>query len=199
MIEINHVSKTLKQKEVLSDITLNFNEGMVYLLKGHNGCGKTMLLRAVCGLIHPDSGTIVYPEDTAFGVIIENPAFMENETAWQNLVYLAKINRRIGEDQIEAALKAVNLYEARDKKVRTYSLGMKQRLAICQAIMEDPEVLLLDEPFNALDPENVEAVKKIILDEKQKGKIIVIAAHMVDQPLEDLFDEVISMAEGKVV
>lgn len=199
MIEVSHVNKTLKHKEVLKDITCQFEEGKVYLLKGHNGCGKTMLLRAVCGLIHPDSGSINCPENITFGVIIENPSFVENETAWQNLEYLAKINHVIGRSEIEDALKAVNLLQDKDKKVKTYSLGMKQRLAICQAIMENPNVLLLDEPFNALDPENVKAVEHIIREEKQKGKIVIIAAHMVDQSLEDLFDEVITMAEGKIV
>lgn len=199
MIEISHVNKELKHKNVLSDITWKFQEGNVYLLKGHNGCGKTMLLRAICGLIHPDSGTVNCPEHTTFGIIIENPSFVENETAWQNLVYLAKINHVIGKEQIEDALKAVNLFQDKDKRVKTYSLGMKQRLAICQAIMENPDVLLLDEPFNALDSENVKAVTEIILNEKKKGKIVIIAAHMVDQTLESLFDEVITMANGKIV
>ena len=158
-----------------------------------------MLLRTVCGLLHPDSGTVHCPENTTFGVIIENPSFVENETAWQNLVYLAKINHVIGREQIETALRAVNLFDDKDKKVKRYSLGMKQRLAICQAIMEDPDVLLLDEPFNALDPDNVRAVERIILEEKQKGKIVIVAAHMIDQNLDHLFDEVITMAEGRIV
>ena len=199
MIKIDHVNKELKHKNVLCDITFEFQEGKAYLLKGHNGCGKTMLLRTVCGLLHPDSGTVHCPENTTFGVIIENPSFVENETAWQNLVYLAKINRVIGREQIETALRAVNLFDDKDKKVKRYSLGMKQRLAICQAIMEDPDVLLLDEPFNALDPDNVRAVERIILEEKQKGKIVIVAAHMIDQNLDHLCDDVITMAEGRIV
>lgn len=199
MIEIQNMSKQLKHKPVLSDITLTLKEGNIYLLKGHNGCGKTMLLRSICGLLKPDSWKIVYPEDTRFGVIIENPAFINYETGWQNLTYLASIKHLIGKEQIEEALSKVNLLDAKDKKVKTYSLGMKQRLAIAQAMMEDPQVLLLDEPFNALDTENIEAVKQILLEEKQKHKIIVVAAHMMESSLEDIFDQVFTMSDGKIV
>lgn len=199
MIELRNINKQLKSKTVLSDISLTFEEGKIYLLKGHNGSGKTMLLRAICGLIKPDSGTISRPKDTRFGVIIETPTFMNYETGWQNLLYLANINRIIGKEEIERALAAVHLSNAKDKKVKTYSLGMKQRLAICQAIMEDPNVLLLDEPFNALDLENIETVKQILLNEKQKNKIVIVAAHMMEPSLEDLFDDVFTLSEGKVV
>lgn len=198
MIEICNISKQLKHKTVLSDINLTFEEGKIYLLKGHNGCGKTMLLRSICGLIKPDSGEVKYPKDMRFGVIIENPAFINYETGWQNLTYLASIKHLIGKEQIEQALRKVNLLDAKDKKVKTYSLGMKQRLAIAQAVMEDPQVLLLDEPFNALDTENIEAVKQILLEEKRRNKIIVVAAHMMESSLEDIFDEIYTMADGKM-
>lgn len=198
MIEICNMSKQLKYKTVLSDINLTFEEGKIYLLKGHNGCGKTMLLRSICGLIKPDCGEVKYPKETRFGVIIENPAFINYETGWQNLTYLAAIKHLIGKEQIEEALRKVNLLDAKDKKVKTYSLGMKQRLAIAQAIMEDPQVLLLDEPFNALDAENIEAVKQILLEEKRRNKIIVVAAHMMESSLEDIFDEIYTMADGKM-
>ena len=198
MIEICNMSKQLKHKTVLSGINLTFKEGKIYLLKGHNGCGKTMLLRSICGLIKPDNGEVKYPKVTRFGVIIENPAFINYETGWQNLTYLAAIKHLIGKEQIEEALRKVNLLDAKDKKVKTYSLGMKQRLAIAQAIMEDPQVLLLDEPFNALDAENIEAVKQILLEEKRRNKIIVVAAHMMESSLEDIFDEIYTMSDGRM-
>ena len=114
------------------------------------------------------------------------------------MTYLAAIKHLIGKEQIEEALRKVNLLDAKDKKVKTYSLGMKQRLAIAQAIMEDPQVLLLDEPFNALDAESIEAVKQILLEEKRRNKIIVVAAHMMESSLEDIFDEIYTMADGKM-
>lgn len=199
MIRISHASKTIRGKTVLSDVTLSFQEGKCYLLQGANGSGKTMLLRLICGLIKESTGELEIPKDTSFGVIIENPAFMEHETGWENLRFLAKIRNKISEADIEAALKEVNLLEAKDKKVKTYSLGMKQRLAICQAIMEKPDVLLLDEPFNALDEKNCNALKGILQRRRDEGQIIIVAAHLVESTLSDLFDSVIVLSEGEVV
>lgn len=199
MIQISHVSKAIRGKDVLSDISLSFHEGHCYLIQGANGSGKTMLLRLICGLIKADSGSIEVPPATNFGVIIETPSFVEHETAWSNLVFLSKIRNCISEADIESALKEVNLTKAKDKKVKTYSLGMKQRLAICQAIMENPDVLLLDEPFNALDEKNCNALKEILQKRKEEGKIIIVAAHLIDAKVADLFDSVIVLSEGAVI
>ena len=144
MLAINNVSKTLKGKTVLKSIDLTIETGEFVLLKGHNGSGKTMLLRMLAGLIAPDEGSVEVGENTTFGVIIENPSFLLSETALYNLKFLASINRVIGEEEILHLLKRLHLYEERNKRVKTFSLGMKQRLALVQAMMEEPDVLLLD-------------------------------------------------------
>jgi ABC-2 type transport system ATP-binding protein len=197
MIQLSNVNKSLRKKPVLCDVSITFDGGNCYLIQGTNGSGKTMLLRMICGLIHPDSGAVKIQPACRFGVIIENPEFMANETAWENLWYLAKIRGEIGKREIEEALRKVNLYEYRNKKVKTFSLGMRQRLAICQAIMENPDVLLLDEPFNALDETNCNAVKAILAEYKEHNKIVIIAAHMVS--FRELFDQIITLDEGKIV
>lgn len=199
MIRLSNINKSLRGRLVLGDISFEFASGKCYLIQGANGSGKTMLLRMICGLIHPDSGEIMIDPPCDFGVMIEAPKFMEAETAWENLYYLSRIRKKIGESEIFDALRAVNLYDNKDKKVKTFSLGMKQRLAICQAVMEDPGVLLLDEPFNALDKANYDSVKEIIEKSKQDGKIVIIAAHMIDEGLNTLFDCKITIDEGKII
>lgn len=200
MISFNNVSKTIKHNLVLDNINISLKEGKAYLLKGHNGCGKTMLLRMICGLITPETGSITYEKKYNFGVVIENIQFIENETAIFNLKYLARIRNCINEDVMDRYLKMLNLYEYKRKKVKVFSLGMKQRLGICQAIMEDQDVILLDEPFNALDIQNCEVVKNIILEMKKRNKIIVIAAHGISETLEkEIFDETFTMNNGTIL
>ncbi|GAA0492890.1 hypothetical protein IRB23M11_02200 [Alkalibacterium sp. m-11] len=198
MINLKDISKVLKGKEVLTNINLTLNPGEVTLLYGHNGSGKTMLLRMICGLISPDKGELLLDSSFKFGVIIENPTFFLNETAFYNLNYLATINKRIGDKDILSWLKIFNLYEVKDKRVKSFSLGMKQRLALCQAFMENPDVLLLDEPFNGIDDENLEIVYNLLEKEKKKKKIIVIASHVKIQ-VEGLVDKQIKMSNGKIV
>lgn len=198
VITIRDVHKDMKDKKVLNDLTINFEENNAYLLKGHNGSGKTMLLRMVCGLIKPSKGSVTHAKKYRFGIIIENPQFLNNETAFYNLHFLASINKIIGEEEIVRVLKKLNLYESKDKKVKSFSLGMKQRLAICQAIMEDPDVLLLDEPFNAIDDENIKIVFEIINEYKRNGKIVIVAAHGINSTDIKIFDEVITLRSGKV-
>ena len=197
MIKLHEVSKTLKDKLILNNISLSFEEGKIYLLRGQNGSGKTMLLRLLCGLIKPTSGTIE-SSDYTFGVIIESPTFIEYETARQNLKFLASIQKKINMKDIEKAMASVNLLDVIDTKVKKYSLGMKQRLAFCQAIMEDPDVLLLDEPFNALDEENYSNILQI-LNEMKKNKIIVIASHGHDEQEHLNVDEIINIENGSVL
>lgn len=196
MISLENVYKKIKDDNVLNDITYTFKEGKIYLLKGHNGSGKTMLLRLLCDLIKPTSGKIT-KSDYSFGVMIENPSFIEHESAKSNLKFLASIQKKIDNKEIDAYLHKVNLLNVANKKVKSFSLGMKQRLAFCQAIMENPDVLLLDEPFNALDDENFTNIVNI-LKEIKNDKIIVIAAHGFNISEIELFNEVITMNNGKI-
>lgn len=196
MIHVKNVSKIIKHQTVLSDIDLTLMEGEVVLLQGHNGCGKTMLLRLIAGFITPTTGEITGNESYRYGVIIENPNFFLNQTAYYNLKYLADIKKEITDTDIDTCLKKFNLYKVKDKKVSTFSLGMKQRLALCQAFMENPDVLLLDEPFNAIDTDNLNVVLKLIEEFKNKGKIIVVASH---GDVKFSFDHTITMSNGKIV
>lgn len=198
MIEVNDVSKTIKQKIILNSLNATFEEGHAYLIKGHNGSGKSMLLRLISGLLKPSTGELRTSQSYRFGVIIESPHFLMNETGLYNLKYLANIRKVIGIDEIYEVMKTFNLYDKKDDKVKTYSLGMKQRLALCQAFMEDPDVLLLDEPFNALDDKNSEVLIQKLIEFKEKGKIIIIAAHGLDRELESMFDEIIYMVDGTI-
>ncbi|MDR1882325.1 MAG: ABC transporter ATP-binding protein [Prevotella sp.] len=198
MIEVKGVSKKIKGNMVLKDLDLAFSEGETYLLSGHNGSGKTMLLRALCGLIKPTIGDVVYTKDYSFGVIIENPSFMDGYTGWENLSFLASLNKQISSEAIEKIMRRLNLYQYKDEKVRKYSLGMKQKLGICQAIMENQDVILLDEPFNALDAESHQIVKDLLIELKGQNKIIIIAAHGTDVETKSLFDKIIVMDSGKI-
>ena len=182
MIKIKNVTKTINNKVVLENINVNFKEGEITLLCGHNGCGKTMLLRLACGFINSTSGERLEEKEYKYGVIIETPTFFLQETAFQNLKYLASINKTIADKEIELWLKKFNLYE--------------QRLALCQAFMEDPDVLLLDEPFNAIDDENLKIVCDLIKEAKKNDKIIVIASHSNIDNLK--FDNVVRMSDGKI-
>lgn len=198
MIELKNINKNLAKKQILNNINLEFCSGTGYLLKGHNGSGKTMLLRLISGLIKPSEGTVFQTKDYKYGVIIENPTFLENETALYNLTFLASINNDIGEKEIISTLEEFNLYKHRNEKVKSFSLGMKQRLALCQAFMENPDVLLLDEPFNALDDENIEILNNKLRDLKNKGKLIIIAAHGYNTEGQTIFENVVRLNNGSV-
>ena len=197
MITVKNVYKTLKKKEVLKGIDLEINKGDLILLQGHNGCGKTMLLRLLCGLITPDRGSVCGIEGKSLGIIIENPSFIPSESAKDNLRFLAGINKKITDGRIDEYLKAFDLYDVRSKKVRTFSLGMKQRLALVQAVMEDPDILLLDEPFNAIDDENLNKTYQILDMYNQSGGTVIVASHG-DYRDKCAFNRVITMSDGKI-
>lgn len=197
MIKLQGVTKVIKKKKVLDQINLEIRDGEFILLRGHNGCGKTMLLRVICGLLSPDEGTVLRDRDYRYGIIIETPAFLSAETAEYNLNYLAGFTKRIGPEQIEETLRQFGLYEDRKKKVRTFSLGMKQRLALAQAVMEDPDMLLLDEPFNAIDDENLEIIVALLNELHAAGKTILIASHG-DYTKNCDFTRMITMSNGKI-
>ncbi|MCD7752207.1 MAG: ATP-binding cassette domain-containing protein [Lachnospiraceae bacterium] len=182
---LNHISKTLQKNTVIDDVTLQLESGAVYGLCGYNGCGKTMLMRLICGLIAPTSGEILVDgqrlgEKSDFvpntGMLIETPAFLKEYDGFQNLSMLAALNQKVSGEEIRETLARVGL-GGNMKKFRKYSLGMKQRLGIAAAIMEKPQLLLLDEPTNALDSGGVEMMKRIFTEEKERGALVVTACH----------------------
>lgn len=197
MLEIKDATKIIKKKTILENINFKPESGKIYAIEGHNGSGKTMFLRLCCNLIRPTTGHVIINEGTTFGVLIENPGFMFNETAFNNLKYLADINKKIGKSEINEILKIFGLEDSKDIKVKKYSLGMIQKLGIAQAVMENPDIILLDEPFNALDKESVQTVKKVLLKQKDRGSAIIIASHELEI-FKDCCDYIYSMNDGKL-
>lgn len=207
MLEINDYSKIIHKKIVLDHINLELHAGKVYGLKGPNGCGKTMLMRAICGLIFPTEGMVVIDGETigkdidfprSVGVLLENPAFIPYYSGFKNLELLASIQEKIGKEQIIKTLETVGLDPLDKKHYRKYSLGMKQKLGIAGAIMEKPDILILDEPLNALDTVGVEMVHRIVRDFKSNGKTVILACHDAAE-LEKMADEIITIENGKVL
>lgn len=197
MIKLCDVEKKLKGHTVLCNINLHFQDNCVYLLQGPNGAGKTMLLKMLAGLIQPDVGTITMDKKYRIGVSFDTTAFRKNETVLENMKYLARINKMITESDIQNALDDVLLREQENTLVRKLSLGMLQKLSICQAVMEKPDLILLDEPFNALDTNAVNAVWNIITQLQSTGRIIVIAAHGIEYKWASRFDGIITMHDGR--
>ena len=198
-IKMTGVSKRIKDRYVLSNINLDFEKGKIYGIVGTNGSGKTMLLRAIAGLLHLTKGTVEYADGTpTMGVIIENPGFLMNYSGYENLKILARIRNVIGDTEIKRALALVGL-DPRDKsKVKTYSLGMKQKLAIAQAIMEEPDLLILDEPFRGLDAESVKNIRSVLREHNRRGGTIFITSHN-SEDIKVLCDCVFLMQDGTIV
>lgn len=204
-IVIENLSKTLKNNIILNNVNLTFESGHIYGLVGRNGSGKTMLLRAICGLIFPDEGRILIDgkqlhKDISFpescGVIIENTDLLPNFSAFDNLKILSKIKNIANDNIIEYTINLVGLDPKSKRKVKSFSLGMKQRLSIAQALFENPKILLLDEPTNALDEDGVNDIRNILLREKEKNKLIIIASHNKED-ISLLSDTIISVSDGK--
>lgn len=196
-IKMTGVSKRIKDRYVLSNINLDFEKGKIYGIVGINGSGKTMLLRAIAGLLHLSEGTVEYANGTpTMGVIIENPGFLMNYSGYENLKILARIRNVIGDTEISKALTLVGLDPGDKSKVKTYSLGMKQKLAIAQAIMEEPDVLILDEPFRGLDAESVKNIRSVLKEYNQRGGTIFLTSHN-SEDIKTLCDLVYQMQEGK--
>ncbi len=206
MIEVNNISKTIKGNKVLDNISCKMENGKVYGLYGRNGSGKTMFMRSILGLIHMDSGSIKidgakigkeidFPKSV--GAIIENPGFFGYATGFENLKLLSEIRGTISQEKIRETIRRVGLDDNDKRTVSKYSLGMKQRLAIAQAIMESPDLLVLDEPTNALDEEGVRIFYKIIKEEVSKGTLIVLSSH-IKEDIENLSDVRIHMSDGKI-
>lgn len=206
-IRIQNLSKVIKRQQVLSNINYDFKAGQIYGIYGRNGSGKTMLLRALSGLIVPTYGTINIEdkklhEDISFppsiGVIIENTDLLPQYDAYTNLKILSKIKKVATNEDIKAAINRVGLDSDNKLKVKKFSLGMKQRLSIAQAIFEKPNIILLDEPTNALDENGIDLVRKMLLEEKERGALIIIASHNKED-LEILADHRIHMINGTIV
>ena len=206
-VELKNVTKIIQKNEVLKGINLTFEGGKIYGLRGKNGSGKTMLMRAISGLITLTDGEIIidgkrlgkdmsFPE--SIGILLENPSFIDNYSGYQNLKALADMNHLISEDEIRKTIQMVGLDPNDKKKYKKYSLGMKQRLGIAAAIMEKPNLLLLDEPINAIDEKGVEQIRKILFDLKSEDRIIIVACHDREE-LNLLADEIIELQEGYIL
>ena len=203
-IDLENVSKTIRNNEVLRNISLHFESGNIYGFVGRNGSGKTMLFRLIAGLIKPTTGTVKYNGKALgseldiiprLGLVIENVGLYPEFTGLKNLKMLAKINRLIGENEIREAIVRVGLDPDDRRTVRKYSLGMKQRIVLAQAIMEHPDVLILDEPTNALDEDGVEQIRQLIREEKERGALVLIASHNKED-IAALCDKIYSMRAG---
>lgn len=205
-ILIENVTKKLSNNIVLNNINLELDSGKIYGFIGKNGSGKTMLMRAICGLILPTSGQIkiddkIIGKDISFppsvGVLIENPGFSPSYSGFKNLKVLAEIQKKISDDDIVKVLSKVGLDPKEKKSFRKYSLGMKQKLGIAAAIMENPDLLILDEPFNGLDEETVDKIRGIILKSKNENKIIILSCHDSEE-IEKICDEIIEIKLGEI-
>ena len=185
-IAVSHVYKSFGKETVLHDVSLTVGRGEIAGLVGNNGSGKTVLMKCICGFLHPERGEITvcgrhigrdcdFPQ--SLGLIIETPGFLPSMSGYRNLRTLAALRGLIGKAEILDTLRRVGLYDARHKSVSKYSLGMRQRLGLAQAIMENPDVLILDEPFNALDAKAVREMRALLLDLKSQGKTILLASH----------------------
>lgn len=207
MITVKNLSLKIQKDVILSDIDLHIERGKITGLVGRNGCGKTMLMKCITGFVKPTQGEVIFdgkkigeeidfPKDT--GIIIETPAFVPYYSGYKNLMELAMLQKKIGKAEVEEVLKQVGLYEARHKLVRKYSLGMRQRLGIAQALMENPETLILDEPMNGLDNECVALVRGILADLKQQGKTILLVSHNAED-IRVLCDVIYEMDKGRMI
>lgn len=206
-IKIEGLSKSIKGALIIDNVSLVLNSGNIYGLRGKNGSGKTMLMRAIAGLLIPDSGTvkingktlhkdISFPE--SIGILIENPSFLPQYTGYKNLKLLAGLTSGITDEDVKTALEHVGLDPDDKRTYRKYSLGMKQKLGIANAIMGEPDVIILDEPINALDEESVKKIKKVLLEIRDRDKLIIIACHDREE-LEYLSDIIYEIKDGTVV
>ncbi len=198
-LEAKHVTKRIKQAEVLTDISFSLQGGRIYGFIGDNGSGKTMLFRVLSGLIIPTEGEVLYDgkkeRSVDMGITIENTSLFPDLNGFDNLWTLAKIRKVATKDEVREAILRVGLNPDEKKAVRKYSLGMKQRLILAQALMERPAYLLLDEPTNGIDKDGVRLVKRILQEEKKRGAVILLASHM-ESDMKELCDEKFYIASG---
>lgn len=204
VIKVEDLNLTIKKTEILKNVNISFHSGKIHGLIGRNGSGKTMLMKCICGFIKPTSGEIHvndkkvgkdcdFPDN--LGIIIETPGFIPYYSGYKNLKLLADLNKKIGSDKIKETMQKVGLDPNLKRHVKKYSLGMRQRLGLAQAIMEDPDILILDEPMNGLDKEGVADMRKYLLELREQGKTILIASHS-SEDIEVLCDTVSEMDKG---
>lgn len=205
-IIIENLTKEIKGQKILNDISIELKNSNIYGFIGYNGSGKSMLFKAICGFIIPTSGKVFvlgkrvsketdFPEKV--GALIEHPGFLPDLNGFSNLKYLAEIQNIISDDDIKNAIRMVGLNPDDKKKVKAYSLGMKQRLGIAQAIMENPEILILDEPFNGLDKQGVESIRALLLKLKEDGRTILLCSHN-SEDINILCDHVWELDSGSI-
>lgn len=205
IVKVENVTKYFKQEKVLDDVNMNLETGHIYGIVGKNGAGKTVLFKIIAGFIKPSSGKVTvagkiigvdrdFPD--SLGLIIETPGFLSQYNAYQNLLYLANINNKISKEDIKESIRMVGLDPDSNKKVGKFSLGMRQRLGIAQAIMENPNLIILDEPMNGLDKKGIEDIKELLLKLKGDGKTILMASHYAEDM--EICDEVFQMEDGKL-
>ncbi len=204
---VTNISKKIKRNVILSNISLHLESGNIYGFVGPNGSGKTMLFRALSGLMKVDSGEIRLDEKVLkkdidilpnLGIILENAGLYPEFTGMENLEMLAKVNKKVQREEIENTIRRVGLNPADKRLYRKYSLGMKQRIVIAQAIMEQPDILMLDEPTNALDENGIDKIRHIILEEKERGALILIASHNKED-ITLLADQVFYINNGSLI
>ena len=204
MISVENVSLTIGTAQILRDISVSFEEGQIHGIIGRNGSGKTMLMKCICGFIRPTAGRIIvdgnqvgrdvdFPPD--LGLLIETPGFVPYYSGLKNLELLAAINRRASKERLNDCMGQLGLADAKNKRVSKYSMGMRQRLGIAQAIMEDPKLLILDEPLNGLDEQGVEDIRALLLELRNQGKTILLSSHNRED-IDLLCDSVCKMAGG---
>lgn len=203
-ISVQNLSKSFGQERVLKNVSRDFEKGKIHGIVGNNGSGKTVLMKCICGFLIPDGGSITvngervgvdvdFPRD--MGLIIETPGFLPNMTGVKNLEILASLNKKIGLEEIATSIRRVGLDPLMKKPVGKYSLGMRQRLGIAQAIMENPSLLILDEPLNGLDKHGVMEMRQLIKVLKEQGKTILLASHNQGD-IDELCDTVCEMDAG---
>ena len=205
-LELVNISKRYKNEQVLENINLEFTDNKIYGFIGRNGSGKSVLFKIICGFVLADTGNVmmdqqVLGKDMDFydnlGAMIEIPGFIWHQSGYENLLYLARIRNRINSHQVKEAIRLVGLDPCDKKWVGKYSMGMKQRLGIAQAIMEEPDLLILYEPMNSLDEQGVDEIRKLLCDYRQEGRIVLITSHY-KQDIEMLCDEVYAIKYGKI-
>lgn len=205
-LEIKNLKKQFGDTVVLEDVNLTFSSGHIYGFVGRNGSGKSVLLKMICGFYSPSEGMILqdgrdytkaneFPKNTR--ALIEKPKFLPDLTGYENLELLASIQNKIGKKEIEDVMKRLNMEGEKNKKYSKYSLGTKQKLGIAQVLMEDPDIMILDEPLNGIENKTAEIIRNILKEEKAKGKIILIASH-IKEDIENLEDEVYEVDGGRV-
>ena len=204
IIEVRGLSLTIGKTAILNDVTVSLEAGKIHGLIGRNGSGKTMLMKCICGFIRQTRGVVVVDgkrvgKDVDFpknmGIIIETPGFIPYYSGYKNLKLLAGLRNKIGKEEIIQAMERTGLDPKLKRHVKKYSLGMRQRLGLAQAIMEDPDILILDEPMNGLDKDGVEDMRRYLIDLREQGKTILIASHS-SEDISVLCDSVYEMEKG---